>query len=226
MSKIVRLELPITEGQVRNLECGDLVYLSGSFYTMRDMGHRRAVEMLKNGEKLPFDLAQGAIWHCGPIVRQLPEDKWEVVSAGSTTSSRFTYLGSDLINALNIRCIIGKGTMLKTAVNTMKKVGSCFLNSTGGAAALYAGLIEEVTDVFWTDLGLPEATWVMKVKDFGPLVVGIDSHGNSLFETIRTNMDVNLQHIYQKAKISPDYSLSYLPKRVPAKASWGEATGR
>lgn len=222
MSKEVRLELPITEEQVRDLTCGDVVYLSGNVYTMRDMGHRRAVEMLKRGEKLPFDLAKGAIWHCGPIVRQRADGKWEAVSAGSTTSSRFTYLGSDLIKALKVRCTIGKGTMLQKAVETMREIGSCYLNSTGGCASLYAGQIEEVVDVFWTDLGLPEATWVMKVRDLGPLVVGIDSHGNSLFEAIGKTMRANLMDIYRRSNLKPDYNLSYLPKRVPAKASWGE----
>jgi len=219
MSKVVHLELPITEEQVRDLSYGDSVYISGYVYTMRDMGHRRAVEMLKKGEKLPFDLAKGAIWHCGPIVRQQPSGKWEVVSAGSTTSSRFTYLGSDLIKSLGVRCIIGKGTMLQKAVETMSEVGSCFLNSTGGCAALYAEQVEEVAEVFWTELGLPEATWVLKVKDLGPLVVGIDSHGNSLFDVIGEKMREKLVGIYERANVQPNYNLSYLPKRVPAKAT-------
>lgn len=220
MSKEVRLELPVTEEQVRGLTCGDVVYISGIVYTMRDMGHRRIVELLKRGEKLPFDLSRGAIWHCGPIVRQLPDGKWEVVSAGSTTSSRFTYLGSELIESLKVRCIIGKGTMLQKAVETMRDVGSCFLNSTGGCASLYAGQVEEVVEVFWTDLGLPEATWVLKLKELGPLVVGIDSHGNSLFDAVGKTMKANLVNIYQKCNLQPNYNLSYLPKRVPSKASW------
>lgn len=226
MSKEVRLELPITEEQVRDLSCGDIVYLSGHIYTMRDMGHRKAVEMLKRGERLPFDLANGAIWHCGPIVKKGDKGNWEVVSAGSTTSSRFTFLGADLIRFLNVRCVIGKGTMLHTAVMTMKDVGSCFLNSTGGCASLYAGQIDEVVDVFWTELGLPEATWVLRVKELGPLVVGIDSHSNSLFRIVGESMRENLMDIYNKLNIRPDYNLAYLPKRIPAKASWGECMDR
>ncbi len=220
VSKDVRLELPLTEEQVRDLNVGDNVYLSGYIFTMRDMGHRRAVEMLERGEELPFDLTKGAIWHCGPIVRKQSDGKWEIVAAGSTTSSRFTYLGSDLIKQLKVRSIIGKGTMGQPTVRAMNEVGACFLNTTGGCAALYAEQIEEVVDVFWTDLGLPEAIWWMKVKDMGPLVVGIDSHDKSLFDSIGETMRTNLKKTYQQSNIRLDYNLSYLPKRVAGKASY------
>jgi fumarate hydratase subunit beta len=221
MSKEWNLEFPLTEGQVRELHCGDVVYLSGVIYTMRDMGHRRAVDMLNRCEKLPFDLAAGAIWHCAPIVRKLSDGKWEAISAGSTTSSRFTYLGSDLLRLLNVRCTIGKGTMLETAVDTMQTVGSCFLNATGGCAALYAEKIQEVVDVFWTDLGLPEATWVLRVKDLGPLIVGIDSHGNSLYSQVGAAMKTRIKDALEKSGIEQTHNFSYLPKRVPGKASVG-----
>lgn len=217
MKKEVKLTLPVTEEQVRELNCGDIVYLSGSIYTMRDMGHRRAVEMLKSGQKLPFDLASGAVWHCGPIVRPKDGDRWEVMSAGSTTSSRFTTLGSELIRMLNMRCTIGKGTMNQEAVDTMKKAGSVFLNTTGGCAALYAQQIEELAGVYWKDLGLPEATWVMKIKDMGPLIVGIDSHGNSLYRNISVGLRELLDEQFEKSGISREYRYSYLPKRVAGK---------
>jgi fumarate hydratase subunit beta len=216
MTKEYRFQLPVTEEQMRQLNFGDVVYLSGVVHTMRDMGHRRALDMLARGEKLPFDLRGGVLWHCAPIVRKTAEGKWEAISAGPTTSSRFTYLGSELIRRLQIRCTIGKGTMLSKAVETMKEVGSCFFNSTGGCAALYAGKIEEVVGVHWTDLGLPEATWMLRMKEFGPLIVGIDSHGNSLFEKIGITMRQNLVSIYKKSQIDANYSLAYLPKRVVA----------
>lgn len=217
-----RFTLPVGEDEVRKLRVGDIVYLSGLVYTMRDMGHRRAVEMLKKGEALPFDLAAGAIWHCGPIVRKVSDGKaecsWQVVSAGSTTSSRFTRLGAELIRRLKVRFTVGKGTMGDEAVAAMGEVGSVYLNTTGGCACLYAEQIQAVEAVHWTDLGLPEATWVMRVDNLGPLVVGIDSHGGSLFENVRSQMKEKLGRIYQTAGLQKEYSLSYLPKRVPGKA--------
>ncbi|MDL2280919.1 FumA C-terminus/TtdB family hydratase beta subunit [Selenomonadales bacterium OttesenSCG-928-I06] len=218
MSKEYRFQLPITEEQAREVKVGDVVYISGVIYTMRDMGHRRAVTMLENGEKLPFDLGAGALWHCGPIVRQKEDGKWETVSAGSTTSSRFTDLGAEVIKYTKLRCTIGKGTMHKKAHDAMAEVGSFYLNSTGGAASLYAGQIEEVVDVHWTDLGLPEAIWCLKVKDLGPLIVGIDSHGESIFNVIGKKMQENLKEIYKNSNLPEDHSWAYLPKRVPSKA--------
>jgi fumarate hydratase subunit beta len=223
MTKEYHFQAPLTEEQTRQLNVGDVVYLSGVVHTMRDMGHRRAIDMLARGEKLPFDLQGGMLWHCAPIVRKTPTGKWEVVSAGSTTSSRFTYLGSDLMRRLHLRFIIGKGTMLTKAVETIQELGSCFLNTTGGCAALYAGETEEVVDVHWTDLGLPEAIWVLRMKEFGPLIVGIDSHGQSLFEKVGATMRQNLVSAYEKSQLDPNYSLAYLPKRVigrPASGKW------
>ncbi len=219
MSKVYHLTLPFTEEQVRGLEVGDSVYLSGSLYTMRDMGHRRAVEMVRRGETLPFDLTAGAMWHCAPIVRKV-DGQWQVVSAGSTTSSRFTPLGSELMRALKVRCIVGKGTMGAEAVTTMGEVGGCFLNSTGGCASLYAQQLAGVEAVYWTDLGLPEATWVLRANGLGPLVVGIDTHGQSIFDNRRKEMARVLPGIYERSHLDPAYALSYLPKRVTGKAGW------
>jgi tartrate/fumarate subfamily iron-sulfur-dependent hydro-lyase beta chain len=226
MTREHRLTLPFSPEQAHELNCGDTVYLSGVIHTMRDMGHRRAVDMLARGERLPFDLRDGAIWHCGPIVRKfvppnssaaLAQERWEVLSAGPTTSSRFNQLGPELMRSLRVRCTIGKGTMGDQAIQTMRDVGGCFLNATGGCGALYAGQIEEVVNVFWTDLGLPEAVWVLRAKELGPLVVGIDAHGNSLFGKIGAQMRSNLEAVYREAGIRRDYNLAYLPKRVAGK---------
>ena len=226
MTREHRLTLPFSPEQARELNCGDTVYLSGVVHTMRDMGHRRAVDMLARGERLPFDLRDGAIWHCGPIVRKVvpanatpspAQERWEVLSAGPTTSSRFNQLGPQLMRSLGVRCIVGKGIMGAEAIRTMQEIGGCFLNATGGCGALYAGQIEEVVNVFWTELGLPEAVWVLQVKELGPLVVGIDARGNSLFGKIGAQMRANLEAVYREAGIRPDYNLAYLPKRVAGK---------
>ncbi|MCL6448801.1 MAG: FumA C-terminus/TtdB family hydratase beta subunit [Armatimonadetes bacterium] len=217
MSKEYHFTLPIEDKEVRRLETGDIVYLTGTCYTMRDMGHRRSIEILQQEEALPFNLAKGALWHCGPIVKKEGET-WRVVSAGSTTSSRFTSLGAELIRQVKVRFTIGKGTMGQEAVKAMQETGACYLNSVGGCAALYAEQIKNVKMVFWTDLGLPEAIWVLEVENLGPLVVGIDSHGNSLYERIRNNLEKHLQEIYAGSGLKGGYkNFTYLPKRVPGR---------
>jgi fumarate hydratase subunit beta len=214
-----RLQLPVSEEQISQLKLGDIVYLSGLVHTMRDMGHRRAVEMLRRREQLPFDLNNGAIWHCGPITRKNAESKWQVLSAGPTTSSRFNELGPELMKAFRVRCTIGKGTMSTKACETIRDVGGFFLNATGGCGALYAGQVEEVVNVYWTDLGMPEAVWVVRLNNLGPLIVGIDNKGNSLVDGMTRAMQDRLVSIYEQSGISGSRDLAYLPKRVVAKGS-------
>ena len=219
MTKEHHLQLPVSREQVRQLKLGDVVYLSGQVITMRDMGHRRAVDMLHRGEKLPFDLNDGAVWHCGPIARKNADGKWQVLSAGPTTSSRFNELGPELMQAFGVRCTIGKGSMSTKARETMRKLRGFFLNATGGCGALYAGQVEEVVNVFWLDLGMPEAAWVLRVNRLGPLIVGIDSAGSSLVDGVTQTMRNNLAAIYQHSGISADHEFAYLPKRVAAKGA-------
>jgi tartrate/fumarate subfamily iron-sulfur-dependent hydro-lyase beta chain len=218
MAKEYHFRLPVTEERMRELHIGDLVYLTGIVITMRDISHRKAVDMLEAGERLPVDFTNGALWHCAPIVRQKEDGKWEAVAAGSTTSSKFSKLGAELIKKLQIRCTIGKGTMFPPTVDAMEEVGAVFLNATGGAAAMYACQIKEVVDVFWTELGLPEALWVLRVEELGPFIVGIDSHRHSLFDEVGAVCRKNLKQVYENSNLSPDYPYTYLPKRVMASA--------
>ena len=221
MSKEFHLTMPISEEQIRELHVGDVVYLTGKIYTLRDMGHRRAVEMIKNGEadKIPFDLTNTGIYHCGPVVKQDENGKWQVVSAGPTTSSRFTHLGASLIRSLKFRVTLGKGTLFKDAVDAMQEVGSVFLQCTGGCAAYYSNYITEVEDVQWTDLGLPEAAWGFKIKDFGPFIVGIDSHGGSLYDSMREKVYKNYSEVCKRSNIDEQYNYSYLPKNILGRTS-------
>ena len=216
MARESHIQLPADRDAIRELRVGDIVYLSGPLCTLRDMGHRRAVDALARGDNLPFDLAGSALWHSGPITRR-DGDRWHLVSAGPTTSSRFTPLGAELIRRLGISVVVGKGTMGPEAVEAMKEVGGCFLNATGGCAVLYAHQVEEVVAVHWLDLGEPEAAWMVRARDMGPLVVGIDSTGDSLFDRMRAAMAPRLAEAYRRAGITPGERLAYLPKRVPAR---------
>lgn len=211
MADEVRLTTPVTEAQVRGLKVGGIVYLSGVVYTMRDMGHRRAAELLRRGEQLPFPLRGGAIWHCGPVVKRAGEE-WVVAAAGPTSSSRFTELGATLLREGGARLFVGKGSMGQTVIDAMRENGAAFLMATGGCAALYSRMILRVREVYWLDLGMPEATWVLEVKNFGPLIVGIDSEGRSLQEEVRRSVRENLECIYRDYKIDPGYDYVWWPR--------------
>lgn len=187
----MRLEAPLSYETVRSLRVGDVVSLSGVIYTGRDEVHLRALEMHERGEELPVDLKGAALYHCGPIVKKV-NDRWIVVAAGPTTSTRMNSLEPKFIETFGVRAIIGKGGMSQSTVEVMKKCGCVYLVITGGAAVLAARDVKKVLGVQWLDLGMPEALWVLEVESLGPLIVGIDAHGNSLFKRVDEEVRKNL----------------------------------
>lgn len=178
-----RLRTPLSEEDIRKLRVGDIVYLSGIIYTARDAAHRRMLEYLKEGKPLPFDLRGSAIYHCGPVVLK-KDEQWIVVAGGPTTSTRMELYEYDVIEKLGVRMVIGKGGMGSRTAEACKKFGAVYVTFTGGAGVLAAQAIKRVIDVYWLDLGIPEAVWVLEVEDFGPLIVAIDSTGRNLTEEI------------------------------------------
>lgn len=164
-----RLKTPLTSGDIKKLEAGDTVFLSGTLFSMRDQAHKRALD-----KGLDLELEGHVIYHCGPLVKDN-----SVISAGPTTSSRMNALTPSFINRFKIRGIIGKGGMDK---GVLKALGNkaVYLSFPGGCGLLAARAMR-VKDVIWEDLGMPEALWTYEVEDFGPLIVSM-AHGKSLYE--------------------------------------------
>jgi fumarate hydratase subunit beta len=192
-----KLKTPISETDIRKLKVNDVVYISGIIFTARDQAHRRALELQKEGKKPPIDMEGLAVFHCGPIVKK-EGDKWIVVAAGPTTSTRMDLFEDEFIKNFKVRVVIGKGGMGKKTTDAMKQYGAVYGAFTGGAAVLAAKAVKSVKSVEWFDLGMPEALWIFEVKDFGPLTVAIDSHGNNLFENVAKKVEENKQKIYEK----------------------------
>lgn len=193
----VELNIPLREEEVRNLNLGDIVYLNGIIYTARDEAHLHALDYLKKEEELPVDFRNSAIFHCGPVMRKMGE-KWELVVAGPTTSSRMNSLEPEFIEKFKVRAVIGKGGMSKPTILAMKKFGCVYLSITGGAAVLAAKGVKEVKGVHWFELGMPEAVWVFDAEHFGPLIVAIDTKGNSLYEEVERVVENNVPSIRKK----------------------------
>ena len=170
--------LPLNTDEIKKLRVGDILYVSGIFFTARDEAHH--IMLQKNS--LPFDPSEMALYHCGPLMKKT-KNKWQVVSAGPTTSSRMEIFEDKFIEKHGIKLIIGKGGMGDRTQKALKKHNAIYTAYTGGAGALAADKIKEVQGVHWLDeLGMPEAVWIFKVKDFGPLVVAMDSHGKSIYK--------------------------------------------
>jgi fumarate hydratase subunit beta len=185
------LEIPAGEDEIRQLTIGDVVHITGEIITGRDEAHMRALEYKEQKKELPVNFSGSALFHCGPIMQKKGE-VWHLVAAGPTTSSRMNTLEPEFIESFGVRAIIGKGGMSQPTLKALEKHGCVYLAATGGAALLAARGIKSVRDVHWYDLGMPEALWVLEAEGFGPLIVAMDSHGNSLYSHIETTMKRNL----------------------------------
>ncbi len=173
------LNLPVQEEEIKNLKISDIIYLNGVLITARDQAHKRIMEYIKNNKVLPesFQRLKGsAIYHCGPIIKELNQ-KYEIISGGPTTSERMLS-ENEIVKFLGIRFIIGKGGM--TNLNTKENM-VVYLSFTGGCGAIVNQKIEKITRVEWIDLGKCEAVWFLKVKEFGPLIVA-QANGRSLYK--------------------------------------------
>ncbi len=192
-----KLKTPIAEEDIRKLKVNDVLYVTGTMITARDAAHRRALEFAKEKRTLPVELQGLAVFHCGPIVKK-EDDKWTIVAAGPTTSTRMDIFEDEFIKNFKVRVVIGKGGMGKRTTDAMKKYGAVYGAFTGGAAVLAAKAIKNVRSVEWYDLGMPEAMWVMEVEDFGPLTVAIDAHGHNLFADVAKKVEEGRHNIYEK----------------------------
>ena len=188
---------PVSEEEARRLRVGDTLYLSGVVFTARDEAHKRALEYVREGKVFPIFAEGLAMFHCGPIAQRV-DSGWRIVSAGPTTSTRMEMFESDFLDRFKVRIVIGKGGMGKKTTEAMTRVGAVYCAFTGGAGALGAGAVQSVKDVKWLDLGMPEALWILEVKDFGPLTVAIDAHGNNLYEEVTRRVEENLKSIYAR----------------------------
>ena len=170
------LTTPCTAADLAPLKAGDTVLLSGVVYTARDQAHKRMLEALDKGEKLPFDLEGSAIYYVGPT----PERPGEVIgSAGPTTSGRMDAMSPRLLD-LGQAVMIGKGKRSQTVKDAVVRNGAVYLAALGGAGALMAASVKELEVICWEDLGC-EAVRRLEVKDF-PLTVILDAHGGDLYQ--------------------------------------------
>jgi L(+)-tartrate dehydratase beta subunit len=172
------LSLPLRDEDVLGLSAGDIIYLSGTFVTGRDEVYLRIVE---KGTPAPLDLKGTAIFHAGPIIRETTKAQYELVSIGPTSSVRMEKWAAAFIEKTGIKMMIGKGGMGEGTVVGCRKHTAVHCIYPGGCAVLGAGQIKKIENVFWPELGMAECIWVMTAHEFGPLIVSIDAHGNSLF---------------------------------------------
>jgi fumarate hydratase, class I len=193
------LRAPLTEEQVRGLNVGDVVLISGEMYTGRDAVHAHLMK-----HEPPVDLHGSVLYHCGPVVMQRAAgseqsaagtpQSYVITAAGPTTSIREEPYQGEIIKRYGVRAVIGKGGMGPKTLAALQEYGAVYLNAIGGAAQYYARCIDEVLDVNLLEFGIPEAMWHLRVHDF-PAIVTMDAHGNSLHADIENSSATLLERL-------------------------------
>ena len=177
----------VTEDQVRSLRVGDTVTLNGTLYGIRDATQ---IHMFDRGRKTRFDLRGHAVIHTAPNVRKVEPSAahpagYAPICVGTTTSARMERFTRPLMQEHGVRLIVGKGGFGQPSLEAFRDLGGAYLAVIGGAAALETTWIEAIEDVDLDDLN-PESLWRFRVKGFGPLLVGMDSRGGSLYRDVLT----------------------------------------
>ena len=195
---MIKLTMPIPDDEIRALKVGDTVNLTGVMLTGRDAVHKWMIDNFieKNTTTSDADseiyeavkplLDGGVIYHCGPVVAGLDTGEYEFVAAGPTTSIREEPYQGRVMEHFNLKGVIGKGGMGAKTLAACQSVPGVYFHAIGGAATLIAQSVKKVLGVHKMEFGVPEAIWVLEVEDF-PVVVTMDSHGNSIHSDIEAN---------------------------------------
>jgi tartrate/fumarate subfamily iron-sulfur-dependent hydro-lyase beta chain len=205
-----QVNLPMSDKVVRSLSVGEPVLLTGVMLTGRDTVHKWMIDTFINKTRpaqgddlevynsiLPL-LEGGIIYHCGPVVAGLETGDYRFVAAGPTTSIREEPYQGDVMHHFKIKGVIGKGGMGPKTLAACQEVPGLYLHAVGGAASLIAQTVERVLGVHKMEFGIPEAMWVIQVKDF-PAVVTMDSHGGSLHAEIEAKSANALERLFARA---------------------------
>ncbi len=192
------ITLPTTHNLVREFRAGDILYISGTIFTARDAAHHLLIKLQNEEQTIPFNIGKMPLYHCGPLVRR-KESGWQIIAAGPTTSMRMEPFESQFISLFSTTIIIGKGGMGEKTLASLQEVGAVYAHYAGGAGALAARAVTQVVDVYWLDeLGMPEAVWILDVERFGPLIIAMDSHGESLYHKLDKTVNKNMEWIHRQ----------------------------
>ncbi|MFZ5555848.1 MAG: FumA C-terminus/TtdB family hydratase beta subunit [Pseudomonadota bacterium] len=177
---------PVTEEQIRQLRIDDTVTLDGTLYGIRDATQ---IHMFDRGRTTRFDLTGHAVIHTAPNVRKVDKSAehpagYAPICIGTTTSMRMERFTRPLMEKNGVRMIIGKGGLSEQSATAFQDLGGVYLAIIGGTAALETTWVEAIEDVDLDDLN-PESLWKFRVRGFGPLLVAMDSHGGSIYRTVR-----------------------------------------
>jgi L(+)-tartrate dehydratase beta subunit len=190
------LTTPLTSDAVAALRIGDLVWLDGVIFGLRDATH---IRIFDHHEPPPVDLRGAALLHVAPNVRKTATG-YEPMTVGTTTSMRMDRFTAGLLSEYGVRAIIGKGGLSEESSRAFQTYGGVYLAIVGGAASVETEQVEAIEAVYWEDL-MPECLWQFRVRDFGPLIVAMDSAGGSLYREVAAEAQARLPELYRRLGI-------------------------
>ena len=179
---IRRVRLPLNEADALSLRAGDMVLLEGEIVITAGLPtHHRLLECIEGGRELPRDLRGAGLFHLGSYSRETADGGFEVLYMNPTTSTRFNPLMPRLIRHFGLRAVGGKGGLDAACAEAMREAGCVYFSFVGGGAPLLSDAIREVVSVHWNDLVSHYRLVTLRVEELGPVTVGIDAHGHSLY---------------------------------------------
>jgi len=197
------LQTPVSEEAIRALKVNDTVSLHGTLYGIRDATQ---IHMFDRDRKTRFDLHGHAVIHTAPNVKKVTPSAdypagYQPICIGTTTSMRMERFTEPLMQQYGVRMVVGKGGLGSESLKAFQAIGGVYLAIVGGTAALETTWVEQIEDVDLDDLN-PESLWKFRVKGFGPLLVAMDSHGQSLYSVVTANAQA------QRAKVLAEMGIS------------------
>lgn len=186
MSRTHELQLPLKTDQVNELAVGDMVLLSGHITVSIGLPtHQRMVQSIKDGVPLPVDLNGGAFFHLSTYIRETPGEAPQALYMNPSTSTRYNAYMPTLIKSLGLKLVGGKGGLDTASVNALRESGCAYLSFLGGGCTLLARSIESLASSHWNEYISQFRLVTLRVRDLGPATVGIDAHGNSIYDSLR-----------------------------------------
>jgi fumarate hydratase subunit beta len=200
-----RISLPLTPEAAKALKLGDVVLLDGDAVATVGMPtQKRMVSELEAGRELPLPLRGGSFFHMGVSYEEAGTGPGPLHYVNPTTSSRFDHLMPSLIRTLGLSATGGKGGLGAESVAALREVGCVYFSFVGGASALLSQGVQAVTDCAWTDLIMQFRLNRIRLDGFGPVIVAIDAHGNSIYERLMNSARERMPEILQSLRPSPD----------------------
>lgn len=198
------LSTPVSEAQIRRLRVNDTVTLQTTLFGIRDATQ---IHMFDRGRKTRFDLNGHAVIHTAPNVRKVEKSDeypagYAPICIGTTTSDRMERFTRPLMEQYGVRMIVGKGGLREGSLAAFEELGGVYLAIVGGTAALETTWIERIEDVDLDDLN-PESLWRFRIRNFGPLLVAMDSHGGSLYREVKQDVEARRAEVLASLGVNP-----------------------